>query len=358
MTVKKDLGEVHFLRGLASLMVCLFHLILGNGDLFPSSSFFEQTFSFGYLGVEIFFILSGYVICYSLPADFNYQHLKTFILKRLLRIEPPYIVSILVIIFLNFLSHKITGLPNEIDYLMAFSHLAYINNFIPGSYFNVVYWTLGIEFQFYFLIGLLFPLFKISKYILLASIILFIAFACLHIPYRIDIIIPFLSYFTLGVLLFFYKIKMQIPSKLFLLFAFICCLQLYFFQGIAGCVAAIFTVLVLQFWSYTNKVIRFFSMISYSLYLTHVPVGGKVINLGMRFTESSISKYLLVLLALSTSIGFAYLFYKFVELPAMNCSKRIAYGKSAQDKLNTTRRRFAFLKINNVKPNVTSSTKV
>jgi peptidoglycan/LPS O-acetylase OafA/YrhL len=325
MKIKRDLAEVHFLRGAASLMVCFFHLILGNGALFPSTNALEQTFSFGYLGVEIFFILSGYVICYSLPANFGYQHLKTFLLKRIIRIEPPYIVSIVLVIVLNFLSHSITGLSDDLDILVVLSHVAYINNFIPGSYLNVVYWTLGIEFQFYFLIALLFPMFKTSRYILLAVSVLFVAISCLHIPYKIDVIVPYLAYFTLGILLFFFKIKKQISLSAYLGLTFLCCVQLFFFQGVEGLVAAIVTVLLLHFWNYTNKLIRFFSMISYSLYLVHVPVGGKVINLGMRFTNSDISKYALVLLALAVSICFAYVFYRLIELPAINYSKRVSY---------------------------------
>ncbi|RYZ22991.1 MAG: acyltransferase, partial [Chitinophagaceae bacterium] len=131
---KKELEEVFLLRGVASLMVCLFHLILGNEGLFPSSNLLEQIFSYGYLGVEVFFILSGYVICYSLPLDFGLADLRAFFLKRIYRIEPPYIVSILVVLLLNYLSHSITGQPNHVDFLAVLGHLAYVNNFNTSTY--------------------------------------------------------------------------------------------------------------------------------------------------------------------------------------------------------------------------------
>lgn len=322
---RKELNEVHLLRGLASLMVCLFHLILGNANLFPSSNLLERTFSFGYLGVEIFFILSGYVICYSFPEGFGFRHLGTFFSKRIVRIEPPYIASIVLVIVLNLFSHKITGIKTEISYLNVLSHLAYINNFNPTTYLNVVYWTLGVEFQFYLLIAFVFPFMKVSRYILLLILGIFMFLSCLHFSDKIAIILPYLSYFALGILLYFYKLKRQVNSLLFLFLSVLFTTQIFFFQGVEGTVAAVFTVLVLLFWQYSNSIIRFFSTISYSLYLIHVPVGGKVINLGMRFATSPLSRYSLVLVAVLVSVGFAYLFHKIVEQPAFKLSKKIVY---------------------------------
>ncbi|RYG12409.1 MAG: hypothetical protein EOO07_19105 [Chitinophagaceae bacterium] len=108
----------------------------------------------------------------------------------------------------------------------------------------------------------------------------------------------------------------------------VCIGQLFLFQGTPGTIAAVITVMILLFWTHVNKTIKFFSMISYSLYLIHVPIGGKMVNLGMRFVGSDLSRYLLVLLAVCISIGAAYLFYKFVELPAFQLSKRIRYKTS------------------------------
>ncbi|RYZ21149.1 MAG: acyltransferase [Chitinophagaceae bacterium] len=328
MAAKKNLAEVHLLRGVASLMVCLFHLILGNPALFPPSNILGQVFSLGSSGVEVFFILSGYVVCYSLPDDFDYSQLKTFLLKRIVRIEPPYLVSIVVVISLNFLSHLVTGLSSSFDGLNILGHLAYVNNFTSTGYLNVVYWTLGIEFQFYLLAGLVFPWIKQNKYFLFLFAGCFVCLACLRVPFKADIIVPYFSYFTLGILLLFYKIKRQINLGYYLLFVAICLLQILFHKGPNGSIAAIATLVILHFWNVLNKVILFFSMISYSLFLTHVPVGGKVINLGLRYVHSNLSKYLLVLAALGISIGFAYLFHRFIELPAIHYSKRFRYRAS------------------------------
>lgn len=324
--VKKELNEVYLLRGIASLIVCLFHLILGNGDLLPPSNWLEQTFSFGYLGVEIFFILSGYVICYSLPKGFSYGDLRTFFLKRLSRIEPPYLISIIIVLILNYLSHKVTGLESGgIDIYYVSLHLAYLNNFIGNTYLNVVYWTLGIEFQFYVLIGLLFPLISSSKTKLFATFFIFLILASLHTPPSISVILPYLSFFGIGILLFSYKFEKRVSLSWLLLLLTCFLTQIYFYQGIAATIASFATVLVILFWKYANSIIRFFSMISFSLYLLHVPIGGKVINLGGRYVTSDASRYFLIFVAFVTSILAAYLFYKFVEKPAFVFSKSFKY---------------------------------
>ncbi|RYG28935.1 MAG: hypothetical protein EOO01_38980 [Chitinophagaceae bacterium] len=89
--------------------------------------------------------------------------------------------------------------------------------------------------------------------------------------------------------------------------------------------AAVFGASVILFWRRVNDAIRFFSAISYSLYLLHVPIGGKIINLGMRYTHSNESRYALVLFALGVSVIASYAFYKFVEMPAFRLSKKIRY---------------------------------
>jgi peptidoglycan/LPS O-acetylase OafA/YrhL len=322
---KAELNEVFLLRGLASIMVCLFHLTLGNSDLLPSSDLLERSFSYGYLGVEIFFILSGYVICYSLPKAFNYSDLGTFFLKRLSRIEPPFVISILLVLVLNYLSHQITELRTDIDIYNLLFHLAYLNNFIDNSYVNVVYWTLGIEFQFYILIGLLFPIIASSKAKLITALVFFILLACMPLPKSISVILPYLSFFGIGMMLFSYKLRRQFNFPTFLIISSILLIQIYFYQGFAAAAASLATIFVILFWKYTNRVIRFFSTISFSLYLIHVPVGGKVINLGARYANTEITKYLLILLAFTISIIAAYLFYKFIEKPSFTLSKSLKY---------------------------------
>lgn len=323
--MRKELNNVHFIRAIASLAVCMFHLFAGNRNLFPQPSLLKQTFSFGYLGVEIFFMLSGFIICFAIPKDYNLNDFKAFIIKRVLRIYPPYIISIIVVMLLNILSHHITELPNKIEWLNVLGNVLFLSSFgIGGEYLNVVYWTLGIEFQFYFIIGLVYPIIKNRKALILFFSIL-VTLSCIPLPKTMILIFPFLGIFGLGILIFYYQVKRIIGLTLFLSFSIILLIQIYFFLGLPVLFATILCILLLLFWNYNNRVINFFSAISFSLYLTHVTVGGKVVNLGLRFVDTLYERYLLFIFALVISIGFSYIFYLLIEKPAISWSKNIHY---------------------------------
>ena len=74
---------------------------------------------------------------------------------------------------------------------------------------------------------------------------------------------------------------------------------------------------------------QFFGHISYSLYLLHVPIGGRVINLCARFVHTMPAKCLVLMTALAFSTGAAWLLYRFVEQPAQQWSSAIRYGRKA-----------------------------
>ena len=59
--------------------------------------------------------------------------------------------------------------------------------------------------------------------------------------------------------------------------------------------------------------LRSLGMISYSLYLLHVPIGGRVINLSKRFVDNDLERFLAVGFALTISIVVAWFFYHLIE---------------------------------------------
>ncbi len=63
--------------------------------------------------------------------------------------------------------------------------------------------------------------------------------------------------------------------------------------------------------------------ISYSLYLVHIPIGGKVVNLGRRFIHGPIGELALSLLALAASLAVAWMFCLLLERPAMRLARRL-----------------------------------
>jgi peptidoglycan/LPS O-acetylase OafA/YrhL len=156
---------VQSLRGIAALGVAWFHFTNGNGKFLPVG-ILKSSGSYGWLGVDIFFVISGFVLPYSLfraryrPSAVNYGR---FLWKRVSRLDPPYLASIVLVVGLGYLSAILPGyrgLPPMFSWKPILLHLGYLNAFFRAPWLNIVYWSLAIEFQYYLLIGLLFPLIR------------------------------------------------------------------------------------------------------------------------------------------------------------------------------------------------------
>jgi len=168
----KILDHIQILRGYAVLIVFLYHT---NIEIFKN----------GYLGVDIFFVISGFVITKRLIEDFKKNNdikLSIFYINRVKRILPNlvFIVSITYIFYLLF-GPSDFSLFNETTFaLLGISNLYYINH--SKDYFENIFvdplghtWSLGIEEQFYlfFPIIILVTLKFISNKIFFLKIIIF-----------------------------------------------------------------------------------------------------------------------------------------------------------------------------------------
>ena len=185
------LPQLNIIRAVASLAVAVFHL---GGKSLPG-------LNYGWLGVQMFFVLTGFVICWSLPENYTIRKFPNFLLRRIVRIEPPYLISILIIIMFSYFVFQNTENINLKNLLF---HIAYINNFLNGGYLSPVYWTLGIEFQFYILIGLIFPYLFYSKYIAILML-LFLNVLSFYWHPEFGFVLNFISFFTLGILAYMSK---------------------------------------------------------------------------------------------------------------------------------------------------------
>lgn len=325
IAVKQELNQVHLLRAFAALSVTIYHLSLGNPALFVGSSFLKHVVSFGHLGVQIFFVLSGFIICYAMPKNYDFINYKSFLFKRFLRIYPPYLISIFLVLLLNYISHSITGITSQFEIANVFANAAFLTNFGVGNYINVVYWTLGIEVQFYLIIAVTFPFIR-NRTTLMAYLILILLVSSLTKIDNMDTILPHLTIFGLGISVFFYQIKSLIDWKLFTALSLAILSHIYFFLGMNVMIVSFLSALILLFFNKKNNLILFLSNISFSLYLIHVIVGGKVINLGLRFVETTVEKFVLLLSSFAISILTSYIFYMLVEKPAISWSKSIRYA--------------------------------
>lgn len=152
------IDDVQVLRACAILMVVSYHA----GILHP---YIPEFFRHGFTGVNLFFVISGFVITRSsllmLPAT-SLQFAKEFLLKRFFRIIPPAAFWL----FAYYLAFRLvnTNLSGEIWNIAT---LRYNYHMIgAGSLWLGHYWSLLVEEHFYLIFVLLFP-FLVSRRIII-----------------------------------------------------------------------------------------------------------------------------------------------------------------------------------------------
>lgn len=314
------------LRGIASLMVCIYHLVLGNTLFFDSNSIVEQISKYGFLGVEIFFIISGFVVPYSmLSNNYHISDLRRFLIRRSARVEIPYIASIVLVLFLNYLAGLSTNFNGErfvFNFSDFFSNIFYLSDFLNKSWYQPLYYTLKIEFQYYIFIGLLLTLFLSKKKVILIMVLLSMLF--LSFLSTIELF-KYFNLFSIGILTFLYKTQKLGLNYYILYILIILGVVNYQFQ-LEVVFVSVFSILYILLISRSSKVLDFLGKISFSLYLIHIPIGGKIINFGLRFVQQDYQRYLLLIISFITSIIFAYIFYLLIESPALKLSKMIRYN--------------------------------
>lgn len=275
---REKIQTIEFARGLAALFVVWYHLtfIFRQGE---DASILGMSGALGFLGVEVFFVLSGFIIPFSInnsTGNYGIRSLKGFMLRRILRIEPPYIASILFSLLVGYaatLSSSYGGIPFVFDPAQIALHLGYLIPFTEKSWINVVYWTLAYEFAYYLGVGLLFPYIgrngtKIAFCCIAAILLLSIFFS--YIPgYWALFIIGFSTYRLYA------HDRREVVAIMAIILSVAC---LFYLNMIPHAITAIATS-ALIFWNKNlpevgyrfRRILGFLGMISYSLYLTHAP---------------------------------------------------------------------------------------
>lgn len=175
MATKPYLNNLTALRGVAAILVALlhFHFFLGPVMPYGKANFIDNL----YLMVDLFFILSGFIMCYVYEDSFKIgiqkRKYKNFLVARLARIYPLHIFTLLaeVCIFLFLIAvGKLEFLPlpsqnmynlNAIPTNLVFMHTLGFHDFVS---WNSPSWSLGAEWWAYVLFPFLFVAFKKLKY--------------------------------------------------------------------------------------------------------------------------------------------------------------------------------------------------
>lgn len=151
---------MNVLRAFAALAVVVYHVIEhSRWTAFPASGPLVA-FRVGWLGVDLFFVISGFVISYSAlilhrqsPAAFARRYWS----RRLTRILPLYLLTLAL--WVAFLWPGFFAQPARTWAWQLGSHLAFVHNFSPQTFGSIdgPNWSLAVEMQFYVAIALLVP---------------------------------------------------------------------------------------------------------------------------------------------------------------------------------------------------------
>ena len=325
--------DLQILRGFAVILVVFYHLqIVG--------------FDNGFLGVDLFFVLSGYFMA-LLSEKTN---VLEFYRRRLYRLVPAYFVTVLI----TMLAVVLITLP--VDANQSFNQLWFdviglsnIGIWLKSSYFNNSYfrpllhlWSLGVEIQFYLIAPILLPFLRIRQFLLLITL-----FGLLIVTLIILTISPKTSFFMMptrlweflfGAYIAWYPLKVISESKnkilSYISFVFlIAVIFVYPLQALIPSVylghpgiASIFVVIttgilisttlkyIINYESIIGKCFAKLGDYSYSIYLTHFPIivllnyipfGGTIIG-SKNFIDFTV-------IILATAV-FSYLMFNFVEV--------------------------------------------
>ena len=152
---KNNLNLVQVLRGIASLLVVLLHTTVNAKEIFKKD-FLGGFFSFGGAGVDIFFVLSGFIITYTSAKGLTQPgKMLPFLRRRFVRIFPTYWIIITLFILLQL------ALPSfyKTHYDFTISNICSTIFLLPGHpMVNGVSWTMSYELFFYALFSLAFLL--------------------------------------------------------------------------------------------------------------------------------------------------------------------------------------------------------
>jgi peptidoglycan/LPS O-acetylase OafA/YrhL len=316
---------IDYLRGLASLAVAWFHLTnTYDPGLVRASG------SFGWLGVEVFFVISGFVIPWAVRGDLlsTLTGRVVFIARRATRVELPYIVSIVLVLALwhllamqpSFAGGAPSWTPGQVGL-----HIVYLIPLSDFAWLQPVYWTLAWEFAFYLFVAAFFPWTIGAKsawlwWSTVLATLLSIGFGL--VPFHAGLFVMGAAVFRIAD-----GLSGMTEGALVLFLAWVAMLvsggNVEAIAGVTTAVAIIF-IRDVRVRGLVGSVLLGLGSVSYSLYLVHVPVGGRVVNLGRRFIEGgAMAEFLLSLLALAVSIGFAWVFYRLVEKPAHAFARRL-----------------------------------
>ena len=344
---------VDALRGIAALMV-LSHHLLHNTHLEDTirsilPGWLCAVFIFNMRGVEIFFVISGFVIAHSLTkVEPSIWGAGNFIVRRQLRLDPPYWAIMALTLADLAIENRIPSIVQRPLPLPSPGELVanalYLQNILRTSRLIGVAWTLCLEIQFYLIFILAHIIGRSNAQgrggASFTTVAIVVGLGILSLfntggqTSRVIYFVPFWSYFSAGILCY-WAYRKYVPGWTFFAFLAAFGVAMAWYRSSFMLVGFI-TVLALyvagerqqlSHWL-SNKPIQYFGKISYSLYLVHFLVLSIVMRAGYRLTHTNRWAALFWMFAAALgAIAAAHLFHKLIEVPSMRLAGRLKTRK-------------------------------
>ena len=373
LSLKRKTNSTHFipeidgLRFFAIITVVLFHLntslsksmgLSASGGIDALGGKYDL-FQMGWwvlrldLGVKVFFAISGFVLALpfvrrGLLGEGKPIVIKDYFIRRLTRLEPPFVVSLLVFALVHVFVLNEPWIEIQKDF---FAGLFYLHGLILGAPnpINPVTWSLEVEAQFYVLVPILFWLvfrftniaFRIGFILLLVIISIYLKgiFTLSGNQQLAATILSYFANFGMGILFAFLFVLdkqnwLKMKSYVFDLIGFASVFLIFYFykpqyiwyNNVIFNIA-VFVMMVATFkgklfnYFYTRPWVYIIGGMCYSIYLLHyaffhflVPYTSKI-QLGMGYKMD----YLLqIIIALPLMLLVTTIFYLLVERPCMD----------------------------------------
>jgi peptidoglycan/LPS O-acetylase OafA/YrhL len=324
-------SNIDILRAIAALAVSFYHF---NRESLTGGTLYAACSHFGNYGVDIFFVVSGYVIPLSLlKSGFTLSRLSIFLKARFFRLYPAYILAAVLTIGLWYASTWIPGfrgaMPPALSVLEIFANITLTCDLLHQSWFGVVFWTLAIEAQYYVLVALSFGMVFApqGRQHLLRYGTLF-AWLLMPLIFRQGpTIFGWTAIFAMGFLAILWQGRF-LRNWECCVGMVLACWVMWEVRGAASAIVGLATTIAILFLPKIDwKPLVWVGTVSYSLYLLHVPIGGRVLNVLERFSHFELVKILAVPAALATSLLAAWLFFLLIEKPSHEAARKITKNK-------------------------------
>lgn len=361
----KRIGRIAFanqLRGAAAILVACSHLIGVYGNLDLRRSVAAATFSpvqsgglpalyhliayrwfeFGPFGVALFFLISGMVIPFSLEKHTRW----TFLLARVLRIYPVFILALLFEILALYAASLYWHRPFTYGAGTIISNMLLVSSLNGSPVIDFVNWTLAIEVKFYLVVMLLATvirrralgsLFAAAAVMVMAEYLIAPSHhgTAATVLRGLSLELPYIVFMFIGILFNFHE-KARFGAVALVL-SVLGMSGLFIAAWRAGPLGPQYPVVTVNYlyaiglfgllyaarhWIRENRVLDFMASISYPFYLIHAVIGFTVMKYLMVAWHATYDVALAAAVIIIT--GFAYILHRTIELKTITMGHRLA----------------------------------